>query len=207
MREVPAHAPGRLVRMPGGLGRVGIRVAKLDASVDVIADRMDQWPSLGDVTEFRPRELDETVGLAVTAAEQIDQRFDGELFQRMLHMAAGATSSGAPRSAIRKSADSVSARRRVDDVTDIAKAVAIRVGRNFRIKPYPVGDDKIARTRGMHAEHQDHRRRLRTLIGDFVTGAYFDQTALRRAASVSACVTATSALAPLSSKKSVTRPP
>ena len=107
MRKVAADAAPLGVHIPGGLGRVGVRVAELDAIVNVIADRLDQRPSLRDVAECRPGELDEAVGLAVTAAEQIDQRFDRKPLQRML-LRAGASSSGAPESAIRKSADSVS---------------------------------------------------------------------------------------------------
>ena len=59
-------------------------VAELDVSVDVIADRLHQRPALGDVPEFRPGQLKEAVGLAVAAAEQINQRVNGKFLQRML---------------------------------------------------------------------------------------------------------------------------
>jgi hypothetical protein len=61
----------------------------------------------------------------------------------------------------------------MDHVADIAEAVAIGVRRYRRSEPHPVRRDEIGRARGMHAQHHDHRRRLRALIGDFVAGANF----------------------------------
>src|SRR5208282_341219 len=84
MGEVAAHAAALGMRVPGGFGRAGVLVAEFDAVVDVVADRLHQRPAFCDIAELGPRDLYETIGFAVTAAEQIDQRLDRELLQGML---------------------------------------------------------------------------------------------------------------------------
>src|ERR1700683_1649849 len=98
------------------------------------------------------------------------------------------------------------ARGRMDDVTDIAEAVAIDVGGNRRVQIYPVSGNEVGGARGMHAEHQDHRCRLRTLIGNFIPGANLHQTAPWRAPRTFADAGSTSALTLLLLENSVTRP-
>ncbi len=72
------------MRIPGRFGRAGVLGADCEAVVDVVADRLNQRPSLCDIAELGPRDLGEAIGLAITAAQQIDQRLDRQLLQRML---------------------------------------------------------------------------------------------------------------------------
>jgi hypothetical protein len=81
---------------------------------------------------------------------------------------------------IRKSADSVSRPAGVDHVAEIAEAVAIGVGGDRRIEPHPIRRQQSA-ARRMHAQRQDHRRRLRAVVGNFVAGANLHRKTLRLA--------------------------
>ena len=79
MGEVPAHAsPLReCVRCrPRG---IGVRVAEADALVDEIADRLNALPPRRDAAEHAPRDIRQLVGLAIAAAEEIDQHVVGKL--------------------------------------------------------------------------------------------------------------------------------
>ena len=188
MGEVAANAAPFAVRIPGGFGRAGVLVAEGDAVVDVIADRLDQRPSLGDFAELRPRDLDEAIGFAITAAHEIDQRLDRQLLQRMLL--------GVRRDLVRRSGvpdQKVRGQREpafwgVDHVAGVAEAVAIPVGGNERIEPHPIRREQVGNARGMHAQRQDHGRRLRTFVGNFVAGANLHHKTLRLAALASGVV-------------------
>ena len=200
------HTPRPARASPRRLGRVRMLVAELDVLVDVIADRLHQRPALRDVAELRPGRADEAVGLAVAAAEQIDQRFDGQLLQRMLDRPG--------RHLVRLAA--VLIRKSVDSVESPAGAWTrdrcCRSRRDRRWRQSPEQDKSVGvirspSARWVHAEHHDHRRRLRTLIGNFVAGVNLHRATPRRAAPVFACVAATSAFSPLPSENSVTRSP
>jgi hypothetical protein len=132
---------------------------------------LHQLPSLRDIAELGPRDLDEAIGFAITAAEQIDQRIDREVLQGMLL--------GARRHLIRRSTvvdQKIGGQREpalgcVDHVAGIAETVAIPVGGNERIELHVILGQQVGNTRRMDAQRQDHGRRLRTLIGDFIAGA------------------------------------
>ena len=63
---------------------MGVLVAERDMLVDEIADRLHQPPAFAHLAEFRPGDVRQPVGLAIAAAEQIDQRVDGQRVEREL---------------------------------------------------------------------------------------------------------------------------
>ena len=60
-------------------------------------------------------------------------------------------------------------------MAEIAEAVVIRVGNDRRLKPNAIKRDQIGNARRMDTQRQDHRRRLRAIIGYLVAGANFHQ--------------------------------
>jgi hypothetical protein len=54
------------------------------AIVDIIADRFHERPTLPDLPKKGPRHIRQAIGLAIAAAEQIDQDLHRQVFQRML---------------------------------------------------------------------------------------------------------------------------
>jgi len=73
------------------------------------------------------------------------------------------------------------ARRCADHVAGVAEAVAVGVGGDGRADLQPVRREQVRRARRMDAQRQDHRRRLRTLVGNFVAGANLHHKTLRLA--------------------------
>ena len=67
------------------------------------------------------------------------------------------------------------ARGRADHVAEISEGVVIGVGRDRRIDLQPVPADEIGLARRMHADLQDHRRRLRAVVGDLVARTDFHE--------------------------------
>ncbi len=59
-------------------------ITELDAVVDVIADRLNTRAAAFDGTEHRPGKIGELLGIAIAAAQQIDQRLVGKLLKRHL---------------------------------------------------------------------------------------------------------------------------
>jgi hypothetical protein len=57
-----------------------VSIPELNMVIHIIADSLNQRPSLGDVAELRPGEGHKKVGLAVTATQQINQRLDWQPF-------------------------------------------------------------------------------------------------------------------------------
>jgi hypothetical protein len=55
MSEVAAHASPLYVGLVRGLGRAGVSIAKGDAIVDIVADRLHKRPTLPNLPEKRPR--------------------------------------------------------------------------------------------------------------------------------------------------------
>ena len=76
MREVPANAPTFDMCLPCCLGWVCVLIPEPEVVMDVVANCLDQRPSLLHVSELGPSELNETVRLAIPAAEQLYQRFN-----------------------------------------------------------------------------------------------------------------------------------
>jgi hypothetical protein len=68
------------MRIPRRLGRVRMLVPECKVVVYVVANRLNERPSLLHVAKFRPGELHETIRLAIPAAKEIDKRLDRELF-------------------------------------------------------------------------------------------------------------------------------
>ena len=78
--EVPAHAASLGMGIPRRLCRAGMGVAEGDAIVDIVADRLHQRPTLRNLREQGPRRIRQAIGLAVAAAEQIDQHLHRQVF-------------------------------------------------------------------------------------------------------------------------------
>src|SRR5689334_15166376 len=153
------------MRVPGGLGWTRVLIAEFYVVVDVVADRLNQRPSLRSIAERRPGDLGKAIGLAIPAAEQINERVDRKLTKRILlgvrrRLVLLPT---VPDHKIRR--DCKSARRRVDNVAGVAETVAITVGRDGRIEPQAVRRYQVGNTRWMHAQHQNHGRGLRAVVG------------------------------------------
>ena len=130
----------------------------------------------GDLPNSRPGELRQPIGLAVAAAEQKDERIDRQRLERAL---------GSPRrnlvglAAVERQEIGGNRQppgRRADDVTDIAVAVQILRGRDERRDPHPVRREQFdADSDGRSS--QDHRRRLRAVVGNLIARANFDRHA------------------------------
>src|ERR1700692_3094 len=84
MGEIPAHAPAFGMGVPCRLGRACMLIAELDAIVNVIADRLHQMPTSANISELRPCDIDEAVGLAISAAEEENERVHRQVRERML---------------------------------------------------------------------------------------------------------------------------
>ena len=53
-------------------------------------------------------------------------------------------------------------------VADIAEPVPVAVSWNWRFENQVIGCHQILNTRRVHIQHCDHRRQLRTLIGNLI---------------------------------------
>ena len=80
-RQTPRRSGGRPTRSWSGWRML---VAERDAIVDVVADRLHQRPTFGNLPNSDHAVSRQPVGLAVTAAEQIDQDLHRQVFQGML---------------------------------------------------------------------------------------------------------------------------
>src|SRR5882724_10911350 len=72
-----------------------------------------------------------------------------------------------------------SPRRGADNVAEVAKTIVIGVGWKRRIEPHAIRGQQIGDARGMHTQRQDHRRRLRAVIGNLIAGSYLHRNTLR----------------------------
>ena len=81
---VAAHAFALLERLPGRSRRSRILVAERDVAMDPVADRLDAPGAGRRVAEQVPGDAGQPIGLAVTAAEQEDERLLREIFHGML---------------------------------------------------------------------------------------------------------------------------
>jgi hypothetical protein len=59
-------------------------VAKGDVAMDVIADRLDARPTGGRLGEELPGDVGQAVGLALAAAQEIDDRLGRQVLDRVL---------------------------------------------------------------------------------------------------------------------------
>jgi len=76
MREVAADALPLLEDPVRGLGGIGVFITEGDVVVHEVADRLNQRPALRHLAEFGPGKFRQSVGLAVAAAEEVDERLD-----------------------------------------------------------------------------------------------------------------------------------
>jgi hypothetical protein len=65
-------------------GGAGVLIAEGDAMMDEIANGLDPAPSPARALEELPRHFRKSVGLAIAAAKQVDQRVRRQVFDRML---------------------------------------------------------------------------------------------------------------------------
>ena len=84
MREVTADADPLIEGLQRRPGVVRLLVVEGDVSVDVVADCLNAVPSGGRLTEEVPRGLRQAIGVAISAAEQEDQRFLWQVRNRNL---------------------------------------------------------------------------------------------------------------------------
>ena len=122
----------------------------------------------GRVPEQRPGDVRQPIGLAVAAAEQELQALLGQILHRVLPIRQrGAAPAGRSRSRSRWPTVG-SARRRHDPRAPVAEAVPVERQRHRRSRRQIVGHDDVAGARVMDVQHQHHRRRLRTVVDQFV---------------------------------------
>src|SRR5260370_42281226 len=84
MGEVAAHAASFTENIHRCLGGARVLIAEGDVVVHEIADRLHPAPARQRRTEYGPRRVRQTVGLAITAAEQEDQALVREVRDRLL---------------------------------------------------------------------------------------------------------------------------
>ena len=77
--EVPADADALVERLQRRAGRAGALIVEHEVLMDVVADGLHPTPSRWSLPEEVPRCLRQPVGLAVPAAQQIDQGVLGEV--------------------------------------------------------------------------------------------------------------------------------
>ena len=70
-----------VVGFPGGLGRAGKLVTKLNVLMDEIANRLHACPARLRVPEQAPGLGGQQIGFAIAAAEQEDQRLLGQILK------------------------------------------------------------------------------------------------------------------------------
>ena len=170
MREVAAHAPAFLERLPRRSRRSGVLVVEGDVVMDVVADGLDAARAGGRVAEQVPRDAGQPIGLAVSAAEQEDERLLGQIFHRVLMLGHG-DRIGLAR--VVQHAQSADSRSRPAGATmrraPVAEAIAVGRHRDDRVRDHPVGNDDVVGAGVMDVQHQHHRRRLRTVVDQLVS--------------------------------------
>ena len=150
MGEVAAHAPLLDIGVIRGAADMGMLVAEGDMLVDEIADRLHQPPTFTHLAESRPGDVRQAVGLAIAAAEQINQRVDGQRIERELR--------GEGRDGVRLAAvvneeiggERQPALRRADHMANIAEAVDIFGDRHEGVHcQFVLGDEVEAQMTGL----------------------------------------------------------
>src|SRR5271166_2696504 len=84
VRVVTTNTLGFFEDLPGGHGLARMLVAEGDVAMDEIADRLDARPSRRRAFEEFPGHRGQAVGLAVTAAQEKDQRLGRQVLDRVL---------------------------------------------------------------------------------------------------------------------------
>src|ERR1700760_4998097 len=84
MREISAHADAFLVTFRRRAVASRMMVTKLEPVMDVIANSLHPLPTALKATELCPGKITQLLGIAVAAAEQIDQRLIRQLVDLQL---------------------------------------------------------------------------------------------------------------------------
>ena len=111
------------------------------------------------------------VGLAIAAAEQVDQRLRRQLLDCVLPRGGHHRIGQAAVAHHAVSEKTHRARRRNDTAAPIAEAVTIGRDRHARAGGEKVGDDDVGCAREMRAQHHDDRCRLREVVVHLVSDA------------------------------------
>ena len=139
--------------------------------MDKIADGLDPWPARRRLLEQLPCDFRKPVGLAVAAAEQIDECVRRQAFDRMLKRAwkDRIWQAAVANDAIGRKAHG--AGRRNDTAAPIAEDIAIGRDRHRGAGGEEIGHDDIGRARKVRPQHHDHWRRLREIVQHFESDA------------------------------------
>ena len=148
-------------------------VSENDVPMDKIADGLDPRPTWRRLLEQPPGDVCQTIGLAIAAAEQVDERVRGQLFDSVL----ASIGKGWIRQATVAN-DAVGrkthgAGRRNDTAAPITKEIAIGCDRHQRAGSQEIGHDNVGCARKVRPQHHDGRRRLQELVQHFESDAIF----------------------------------
>src|SRR5205823_9334184 len=84
MRVIAADAPLLVEGLPRCPGRSCVLVAEGDVAVDVIANGLNAPRAGGRLAEQAPRQFGQSIGLAISAAEEKDEALAGKIFDGVL---------------------------------------------------------------------------------------------------------------------------
>ena len=134
MGEISTNASAFHMCIPRRFCRVRMLISKCKVAVYVVANCLNEWPSLLHIAKFGPGEIHETIRLAIPAAKKIDERLNGELFQGMLLGVQRHDVGLAVVANLKFGRQSKTTFWGVDNVADVAKTVAIAAGWGGRIQ-------------------------------------------------------------------------
>ena len=177
---VAAHPFAFLEGLPGGSGRSGVLIAERNVPVDVVADGLDAAGARRRHAEQVPRNAGQPVGFAVAASQQEYERLLRECFHRMLVLRHDVRVGQARVLQQRAGREAQPACWRDNPGAPVAKRVSIGCHRDERLRDHPIGDDEVAGTGVMDVQHQHHRRRLWTVVNQFVTNMDLHDARSRR---------------------------
>jgi hypothetical protein len=148
-----------------------VLISERDVTVDEIADRLDPRPARRRFLEQLPGDFRKPVGLAIAAAEQIDQGVRGQILDRMLNCGSKHRIGQAAVAHDAVAGKAHAAGGRDHAAAPIAEHVAI--GRDFddRVGGEEVRHDDIGCAGEVCAQHHDHRCRLREIVEHFESDA------------------------------------
>ena len=84
MGIVAADAPALVVDLPGRHGCAGVLIAERNVAMNKITDGLHARPARLRILEQLPCGVGQPIGLAITAAKQIDERVCRQVFHCML---------------------------------------------------------------------------------------------------------------------------
>jgi hypothetical protein len=135
--------------------------------MDEIVDCPHARPSRERLAEARPGLLHQTLGLAVSAAQQEHQRVVRQLRDLILARRRLDRVGQARIRNQRIRGNCEFARRRHQPGTDVAEPIQISRERQHWCDAQLIGLDHVGRPRRMHVEHQHHRRARDELVDHF----------------------------------------